>query len=89
LPDGSRGLFHPDNLSFGDAIYVSRLVAAAQRVTGVAAVEVTRLERIFEGTDGEIEHGFLPIGPLEVARLDNDPSLPDHGRFSLVLRGGR
>src|SRR5262249_38469352 len=45
LPDGRLGFFHPDNLTFGDGIYVSRIVAAAQAVQGVESVQVTRLER--------------------------------------------
>lgn len=89
LPDGRRGFFHPDNLSFGDNIYLSKLVTAAQAVTGVESVVITRLERLFVGPNYEIENGVLPIGALEVARLDNDPGRPENGRFLLKLRGGR
>lgn len=89
LADGSRGLFHPDNLTFGEGIHLSRLVAAAQAVPGVDSVSVTRLQRQFEAPAGELEAGLLPLGPLEVARLDNDPSFPEHGRLELHLRGGR
>lgn len=45
LPDGTLGFFHPDNLTFGEGIFVSRIVAAAQAVQGVEEVQVTRLER--------------------------------------------
>jgi predicted phage baseplate assembly protein len=89
LADGTRGFFHPDNLSFGDGIYLSKLISAAQSMIGVQTVIVTRLERLFVGPNHEIENGVLPIGPLEVARLDNDPGLPENGRFLLTLRGGR
>jgi hypothetical protein len=89
LPDGRRGLFHPDNLTFGQGIALSRLVAAAQAVTGVERVEVTRLERLYEGPNGEIVAGFLPIGPLEIARLDNDPRFPGNGQLRLTMGGGR
>ena len=89
LADGRKGIFHPDNLSFGDGIYLSRLVAAAQAVEGVESVEVTRLERLGEGSNGEIEFGVLPLGPLEIAQLDNDPSLPENGTFTLKMGGGR
>jgi predicted phage baseplate assembly protein len=89
LPGGRRGIFHPDNLSFGDNIYVSKLIAAAQSVVGVESVAVTRLERRFAGPDREIENGVLKIGPLEVARLDNDPVRPENGRLVLTLRGGQ
>lgn len=89
LPDGSRGFFHPDNLSFGEGIYLSKLVAAAQAVTGVESVRVTKLQRLFETPNHEIEDGVLPLGALEVARLDNDPNFPENGRLTIELNGGR
>ena len=89
LPDGRRGFFHPDNLTFGDGIYLSQIVALAQTVTGVESVRVTKLQRQFEAPNYELENGLLPLGPLEVAELANDPSFPEHGRLILQLRGGR
>ena len=89
LPDGSKGFFHPDNLSFGDPIAVSVLVAVAQAVQGVLAVEVTTLQRFGEGPNQELQLGVLEIGPLEVAQLDNDPNFPEHGILTLTMKGGR
>ncbi|HWO02692.1 MAG TPA: putative baseplate assembly protein, partial [Blastocatellia bacterium] len=89
LADGRKGFFHPDNLSFGERIYLSRLVATAQAVEGVESVEVTRLERLGDGPNHEIEDGVLPLGPLEIAQVDNDPSLPENGVFTLKMGGGR
>jgi predicted phage baseplate assembly protein len=89
LPDGSLGFFHPDKLTFGQGISLSRIVAAAQTLPGVQSVRVARLERLFEGPNGELEQGVLPIGPLEVARLDSDPNFPENGRIQFDMRGGR
>jgi hypothetical protein len=89
LADGRKGIFHPDNLSFGEGIYLSRLVATAQAVEGVESVEVVRLERLGEGPNHEIDDGVLPLGPLEIAQVDNDPSLPENGVFTLKIGGGR
>jgi hypothetical protein len=89
LPGGFTGFFHPDNLTFGGGIYLSKLLAAAQSVAGVESVTVTKLERLFEGPNGEIAAGVLPLKPFEIARLDNDPSLPEHGQIAFDLRGGR
>jgi hypothetical protein len=89
LPEGSKGFFHPDNLSFGEGIYLSRLVALAQGVEGVESVEVLKLERFGEGPNHEIDNGVLPLGPLEIAQVDNDPSFPENGRFILDVGGGR
>jgi len=89
LPGGNLGFFHPDKLSFGQGIHLSQVVAAAQAVAGVESVRVTRLERLYQGPNGEIEAGVLPLGPLEIARLDNDPGFPERGKLSLQLEGGR
>jgi len=89
LRGGKRGLFHPDNLTFGQNIHLSQLVAAAQSIEGVESVRVEKLERLFEGSQGEIEKGLLPLSPLEVARLDNDRSFPERGLLVLDVRGGR
>ena len=88
LPDGRRGFFHPDNLTFGDSIFASRLIAAAQAVDGVKSVEITRLERLYQGPNHEVQNGVLPIGPLEIARLDNDPNFPENGKLNLAIGGG-
>lgn len=89
LADGRKGFFHSDNLSFGEGIFLSSLVAKAQSVEGVENVEVSKLERLGEGPQQEIVNGVLPLGPLEVAQLDNDPSLPENGSLTLEMGGGR
>jgi predicted phage baseplate assembly protein len=89
LPDGRKGLFHPDNLTFGNDIRLGTLVAAAQAVAGVEAVQVTRLRRLGESDRGELRDGVLRLGPLELGRLDNDPGNPENGQLVLELEGGR
>lgn len=88
LPDGSLGFFHPDNLTFGKGVRLSKLVAAAMSVKGIESLRVTKLERLYEGSNHEIENGILPIGPLEVARMDNDPGFPENGKLVLHMGGG-
>jgi hypothetical protein len=87
--NGERGFFHPDNLSFGDSIYLSRMVAAAQAVEGVESVRVKKLRRRFESANHELDKGVLRIGPLEIPRLDGDPLHPENGSLKLELKGGR
>jgi hypothetical protein len=48
LAGGGLGFFHPDNLSFGEGIYLSRIVAAAKAVEGVEMVRVRVLRRQHE-----------------------------------------
>jgi hypothetical protein len=86
---GRRGFFHPDVLTFGSAIYLSRLVAMVQAVDGVESVAVTTFKRLFAPTQGELLSGVIRLGPGEVPRLDNDPAALERGRLTLDMRGGR
>ncbi|MFI1729741.1 putative baseplate assembly protein [Streptomyces acidicola] len=89
LPDGRLGFFHPDALTFGEPVRLSRLVAVAAAVPGVESVQVTRLRRLFEQDRGEREDGVLRLGPLEIATCDNDPDRPENGRLAISLGGAR
>ncbi len=89
LPDGRRGVFHPDNFTFGQPVYLSPLYAAAQQVAGVASVVVTKFQR--QGIDSmqAINDGKLLVERLEIARMDNDANFPERGVFRLVMEGGQ
>ncbi|WP_406418109.1 putative baseplate assembly protein [Streptomyces sp. NBC_01614] len=89
LGRGVRGFFHPDALTFGEPVRLSRLVAVAAAVSGVESVQVTRLQRLFEPDRGEKEDGVLRLGPLEIAICDNDPDRPENGRLAISLGGAR
>lgn len=88
LAGGRLGFFHPDNLTFGQSVFASRIVAAAHAVPGVACATVTRLERRFAGPNHEIEAGLLPVGSWEIAQLDNDGNHPERGRLDVSVSGG-
>jgi len=96
LADGSRGFFHPDSLSFGAGVVLSRIVAAAQGVAGVIEVQPVRLARYRLGrpaADGSIREvppgGVLTLAPFEIAQLASNPNAPENGRLTLLIRGGR
>ncbi|MFF4564926.1 putative baseplate assembly protein [Streptomyces sp. NPDC001435] len=89
LPGGRLGFFHPDALTFGEPVRLSRLVAVAAAVPGVESVQVTRLRRLFDEDRGEREDGVLRLGPLEIATCDNDPDRPENGRLAISLGGDR
>jgi hypothetical protein len=98
LPNGTLGFFHPDNLTFGEGVYVSQLLATVQAIAGVQNVMVTELERFeisepFPSSDQPGEelppNSALLLGPFEIAQLDNDPSFPEHGQLFLNVEGGR
>ncbi len=89
LPGGQLGFFHPDNLTFGEDIYLSKIVAVAQAVAGVECVTVAALHRLFESPNHELQNGLLPLANDEIAQLDNDPSFPEHGVLQITVCGGR
>jgi hypothetical protein len=88
LVDGARGFFHTDNITFGASIYLSAIVARAMQVPGVASVVPQRFQRLGRTAQSELDDGVLNIGALEIARLDNDPNAPEHGRLEFLVKGG-
>lgn len=98
LVNGELGLFHPDRLTFGGGLYLSRIIAAAAGVEGVENVKVLRLQRLdvpddplapTPALDPAIADGVLALGPTEIAQLDNDPDFAENGALTLLLGGGR
>jgi hypothetical protein len=83
LPDGRLGVFHPDNFSFGQPVYLSSLIATAQAITGVESVEVKKFQRQGIDSNEALLAGKLALGRLEIARLDNDRNFPERGVFTL------
>jgi predicted phage baseplate assembly protein len=83
------GLFHPDNLTLGQPVHVSVLVAAAQAIDGVESVAVTELRRLAVPGPALPPGGTLRLRPTEVARLDAEPGDPVHGELIFDLEGGR
>jgi len=89
LPDGRRGVFHPDNFTFAQTVYLSPLIAAAQAVDGVASVQVTVFQRQGQDDPKPLLAGFLPMDRLEIPRCDNDPNFAERGVFVLTVGGGK
>jgi len=96
LVDGSPGFFNPDNFSFGQPVFLSRVVAAAMDVEGVSWVDTShgadsknRFGRWGQLPQAEFDEGVIPMARLEVAQLDNDPNAPENGRIDFVMEGGR
>ena len=86
---GRQGFFHPDNFTFGQPVYLSRLYAAVEAVEGVESAEVRIFQRWGKLPDGELARGFILMDRLEVARLDNDPSFPENGSLRITMLGGK
>jgi len=89
LADGTRGVFHPDHFTFGQPLYLSRLYAAAYAVDGVESAKISLFQRLGTPDAKSLADGRLDFARLEIARLDNDPSLPERGVFRLNVGGGK
>jgi hypothetical protein len=96
LSGGRRAFFHPDELTFGQPLYLSRLYAAVAAVDGVESVMATRFARLADNdpaggpvTRANLDRGEVAVGPLEIVRLDDDPDFPENGLLRLDVRGGK
>ncbi len=87
--DGTLGFFHPDRFTFGQPVYLSAIVAAAQAVPGVQSVIATTFQRQRDDASSALDTGVLPMGRLEIARLDNDPNFPERGVLVVTTGGGK
>ena len=95
LPDGGLGFFHPDNYTFGQPVYLSKVVAAAMNVPGVRWVDtddvppsLNHFKRWGQDSRGETRAGQIAMSRLEIARLDNNSSQPENGKLDFFMEGG-
>ncbi|HEX4004725.1 MAG TPA: putative baseplate assembly protein [Acidobacteriaceae bacterium] len=89
LPNGQTGFFFADNFTFGKSVYLSPIYAAVLAVPGVTGVTANTFQPQGTNTEQYLDTGELPLGPLQIARLENNPSFPDHGQLTLTLQGGK
>ncbi len=89
LPDGQPAYFAPGSFVLGQTVYLSPIYQAARSVAGVLTVTADVFRPQGTATKAFLQRGAIPIGSAQVARMDNDPSLPDHGQLTLVLQGGK
>jgi len=89
LADGSPGFFAPGQFVFGQSVYLSQIYAAVQKVEGVDSVVVTRFTPFGQPDNGELARGVIPVGPWQIARLDNDPNFMERGVLKITMRGGK
>lgn len=84
LDSDERGFFYPDNLTFGQSIYHSQVLSAVMAVDGVARVDIEHFGR----QDDTRTPDPVPMGPLEIARLDNNPGRPERGTLQVIMERG-
>jgi hypothetical protein len=87
---GTRGLLNAANFQFGETVYASPILAAAQAVVGVVAVQLVTFERMDSPTTAGTEPPTqLTMGAIEIPRCDNDPNHSDRGLLVLTMDGGK
>jgi predicted phage baseplate assembly protein len=89
LGSGAGGFFNSANFTFGQAVYLSPIYQAARSVPGVNSVTATTFQIQGVKNTTYLSTGEIPLGPLQIARLENNPSFPDHGQLTLNMEGGK
>jgi hypothetical protein len=84
--DGAPGVFHPDNFSFGDPLYLSRVYAAAMALDGVASVQPITFHPRGRVASGEIAAGVIRVNASDILRCDSDPNRPEYGAINFDIR---
>jgi len=80
------GWFHPDRLSFGDSVRLGDLIAFVQGLAGVRSVTPVVFRALNDAT-GPAVRDVIRLGGTKVARLDADPSYPEHGTLEVRVIG--
>jgi hypothetical protein len=86
---GRSGLLNAANFAFGQTVYASPLIAAAQAVDGVRSAALATFTRMDAPWVDGVATKFIPMGRLDIPRCDNDPDHLDHGTFTLHMEGGK
>ncbi len=97
-PDGKPGFFSPDNFTFGQPLYLSKVLAVASNVLGVASIDTSptssprlvfrRSDQLQSNTGDPTIDDVVRVGPGEVIRVDNDINQPQNGKITFILQGG-
>lgn len=87
--NGQPALFASGNFELGQTVYLSPIYAAVRTVAGVQTVTAAVFQPQGIATNIYLQNGEIPMGAFQVARLDNDPSLPANGQLTLNMLGGK
>jgi hypothetical protein len=87
---GTPGLLNAANFQFGQTVYASPIIAAAQSVTGVTAVMLLTFARMTQAPQpGAAPPAQLLMGSVEIPCCNNDPNHADQGFLTLTMVGGK
>nr|WP_246356926.1 baseplate J/gp47 family protein [Pyxidicoccus fallax] len=89
LRPGTRerpGYFHPDHLSFAEAVELGEVLAHVQSLPGVRSVKAFTFRPLRSAHAPKVA-ARIRLDTTEVARLDADPSYPENGRLVVRVEG--
>ncbi|HEX2330555.1 MAG TPA: putative baseplate assembly protein [Candidatus Angelobacter sp.] len=89
LAIGPLGFFAPARFDFGQSVRLSDLYAVVLKVEGVRYITPKRFKRLGDRYPDHARDGVIEVGPLEIARCDNDPAHPGDGIILLQMCGGK
>ena len=84
LGGGRLGYFHPDRLTFGQNIYLSRIYEAVYAVAGVTDVKVVRFSRLDRPDESFLESGVFKAPDGEIPILSGDRNRRGQGRLKVL-----
>ncbi|NOG51770.1 MAG: hypothetical protein HND48_21825 [Chloroflexi bacterium] len=87
---GRRGIFSPDNFTFGTRLYRGALEAAIAAVPGVRAVESIEYRRRgwFDWQEFAPASTYYDPGIDTIIRVQHDALYPERGTLRVSVRGG-
>jgi len=88
-PDGRRGLFHPDEWTFGQALHASLLAGRAHAISGIEHIVSISMRRFDAKTPGKADAELLELAFDEIVLVQNDPDHMERGSITFDLEGGR
>jgi len=70
-------------------LFAPTFAFAGEMMPGVESMVVETFQRLLDPDPAPLGAGALPMGRLEIARLDNDPSFRERGVLTISVRGGK
>ncbi|MGD9534376.1 MAG: hypothetical protein AB7V56_11485 [Candidatus Nitrosocosmicus sp.] len=89
LKNCERGLFHKDEWTFGQPVFLSHIYERIYDIEGISSLEVVGFRRMNEPQKDQIELGYILMDRQEIAILENDPSFPEKGMIAINFEDGK
>lgn len=89
LLDKNDGFFAPGYLQFGEDVVASDIIEMLMALDGIESVCINRMKRIGSIYADQSGIGRIVLQGYEIAVLEDDVMVPEHGSLRLTLHGGK